>query len=162
MKTKDEIKKEFMDLVKFLNDHQSAGAQYIAVFQLSQILERMGRIDIFKSFEDRINPKPESTGSIPIEQALFIIMSFIRKEYPEMMQQLPCSVLTKEMIISQIDSLVHLVNSGHQALTGQEPHLRYDNKDVLDKLLADNKVPQYYFEEFRDQISEFFGLSLET
>ena len=67
MKTKDEIKKEFMDLVKFLNDHQSAGAQYIAVFQLSQILERMGRIDIFKSFEDRINPKPESTGSIPIE-----------------------------------------------------------------------------------------------
>ena len=55
MKTKDEIKKEFMDLVKFLNDHQSNGANYILLIQLKQILERMGRIDIFKAFEDHMN-----------------------------------------------------------------------------------------------------------
>ena len=47
-------------------------------------------------------------------------------------------------------------------MTGQEPELRYDDKKVLDKLLADNKVPRYYYEEFYQQIEEFNGLSLET
>ena len=47
-------------------------------------------------------------------------------------------------------------------MTGQEPELRYNDKEVLNKLLVDNKVPQYYYEEFYQQIEQFNGLSLET
>ena len=37
-------------------------------------------------------------------------------------------------------------------MTGNEPWLKYDDLRVFTKLLVDNKVPYYYFEEFINEI----------
>ena len=161
MKTKKQSIQDFTELTTWLSDYQG-DAGFIVLLEVSTRLEKIERGEIMEAIYTCIRPTPTLFDKVRIDQILFIIVQYIKNEHPEIEEGITNKWRSQEAVISQINDLIELVNSNQLQMTGQEPELKYWEKEVLDKLLADNKVPQYYHEEFYQQIEEFNGLSLET
>ena len=161
MKTKKQSIQDFTELTTWLSDYQG-DAGFIVLREVSDRLEKIERGEIMECIYTCIRPTPTLSDKVRIDQILFIIVQYIKNEHPGIEEGITNKWRSQEIAISQINDLIELVNSGQMPMTGLEPELKYGDKEVLDKLLADNKVPQYYYEEFYQQIEEFDGLSLET